>query len=136
MIGTWRWNVGFGGFGAVLTFLFSFSNNPILTTLIRCLYAFATFVVLAYAVRFVLGVLLRPAAAKPVLPEEEERGAMLDLTTPDDGSEIADLLKEQWAEGQDRPIAGFQPLNPAKLVSLDHPKTEDVVHAVRRMTDE
>jgi hypothetical protein len=135
MIGTWRWNVGFGLFGALLTFLFSVSSNTIVTTIIRSFYAFVTFAALALALRFVLGVLLRPQAV-PHAPAEEEKGSLFDLSTPDDESELADLLKEQRADGKDQAVSGFQPLNPAKLVSLDHPRTEEVVQAVRRMTDE
>jgi hypothetical protein len=136
MTGTWRWTVGFGVFGALLTFLFQVSSNTIGTTLLRTLYAFLAYAALSLAVRYVLGILLRPAAtARPALPEDE-RGAVIDLTTPDDGGGLTDLMKDQGADGKDRPVAGFQPLKPEKLVSLDHPKTEDVVHAVRRLTDE
>lgn len=139
MIGTWRINVGFGGFGALLTFLFSLSNNPIGTTLTRSLYAFLVFALLAFVVRIVLGQLLNPAAKVPVpesISEDGERGSRLDLTTPDEGESLSELMKEQWADGKEEAIKGFQPLQPKRLVSLDNPNPEEVVQAIRRLTDE
>lgn len=138
MIGTWRWNAAFGGFGAALTFLFSLGNNPLLTTITRSLYAFAAFALLAFAVRYVLGVMLLPASRSDPesLLEEEERGAVLDLVTPDEGESLSEMMKENWSGGNPGPIAGFQPLKPERLVKLDDPEPEQVVQAIRRLTDE
>lgn len=138
MIGTWRLNVGFGGFGALLTFLFSLSNNPFGTTLLRSIYAFLVFAALAFAVRFVLGQLMVPAVQKhdETLIPEEERGAVLDITTPDEGDSLSEMMREQWADGKAEPPKGFQPLKPKRLVSLENPDPEDVVQAIRHMTDE
>ncbi len=137
MIGSWRLNVGFGGFGALLTFLFSLSNNPIGTTFLRCFYAFLVFAALGFVIRVVLGQLMNPAK-KAVATEtsEEDRGAVLDLTTPDEGESLSELMKEQWADGKGETIKGFQPLQPKRLVSLDNPNPEEVVQAIRRLTDE
>ncbi|MCC3376213.1 hypothetical protein [Cohnella sp. REN36] len=138
MIGSWRWNVGFAFFGAVLTLLFSIGHNPIGTTLLRSLYALAAFGLLGLLVRFVWGQLLRPAQV-PLLPQpipEEGRGAVLDVTTPGDDESLTDLMKRQWTGAGGEPVAGFQPLDPPKLVSIDHPEPEQVVQAVRRLTDE
>ncbi|MCD9023386.1 hypothetical protein [Cohnella silvisoli] len=137
MIGSWRLNVGFGAFGALLTFLFSLSNNPIGTTLKNSLYAFIAFAAIALVIRLVLGQLLNPAnkidAASAL---EKDRGAVLDITTPDEGDSLSELMKEQWADGKGEPIKGFQPLQPKRLVSLDNPNPEEVVQAIRRLTDE
>ncbi len=137
MVGSWRLNVGFGGFGALLTFMFSLSNNPLGTTFMRSLYAFIVFAALALVVRFVLGQVLNPAK-KPDAIEftENERGAVLDITTPDEGDSLSEMMKEQWADGKGEPIKGFQPLTPKRLVSLDNPNPEEVVQAIRRLTDE
>jgi hypothetical protein len=138
MIGSWRLNVGFGAFGALLTFLFSLSNNPIGTTCIRSFYAFLVFAAIAFAVRIVLGQLLHPAKKPqaPELPADNERGTVLDVTTPDEGDSLSEMMKEQWADGKGEPIKGFQPLQPTRLVSLDNPNPEEVVQALRRLTDE
>ncbi|WP_373229568.1 hypothetical protein [Cohnella sp.] len=137
MIGSWRLNVGFGAFGALLTFLFSLSNNPIGTTLLRSIYAFLVFVSLAFAVRFVLGQLVVPGgpAHEDLIPEEE-RGAVLDLTTPDEEDSLSEMMKEQWAGGKAKHVKGFQPLQPKRLVSIDNPDPEEVVQAIRRLTDD
>jgi hypothetical protein len=131
MIGSWRWNAGFGGFGAALTLLFSLVNNPIVTSLLRSFYAFVAFALLA----FVLGLLL-PSAHSHADELPEERGAVLDLVTPDEDGDLNRLMKEQWADGKESPISGFQPLQPKRLVSLDDPDPEQVVQAIRRLTDE
>ncbi|CAM3892127.1 hypothetical protein COLU111180_12955 [Cohnella lubricantis] len=136
MSGKWRWTFGFGVFGAVLAFLFQVSRNTIGTTLLRSFYAFLAFAALAAVVRIALSVLLKPAAPSYMKLPKEGNGQAIDLTTPDDGGELTDMLKEQRTDGGGRPISGFQPLNPKRLVTLEHPSTEDVVTAVRRMTDE
>jgi hypothetical protein len=137
MIGSWRWNAASGGFGALLTLLFSLGNNPLLTTLIRGLIAFVVFALMALAVRFFLGVLLLPASRPdPDELAEEDRGNVLDLVTPEDGDSLSEMMKENWSDGKDSPVSGFQPLEPIKLVKLDEPDPEEVVKAIRRLTDE
>jgi hypothetical protein len=137
MIGTWRLNVGFGVFGAILTLLFSLSNNPLGTTFQRSFYAFVVFAVIGYIVRLVLGQLMNPGAKlKEVSSPEEDRGVVLDITTPDEGVSLAELMKAQWADGKGETVKGFQPLQPKRLVSLDNPNPEQVVQAIRRLTDE
>lgn len=145
MIGSWRIKVGFGGFGAFLTLLFSLSSNPLETTLVRCVYAFVAFTAVAFAIAFVLGQLLQPArAAAQAIPALEdapdaERGANLDLTIPDEGEQLTELMKERWADGKGGAPAetpSFQPLVPKRVVSLDNPNPEEVVQAIRRLTDE
>jgi Na+/H+-dicarboxylate symporter len=134
MIGSWRWNAGFGGFGAALTWIFSLTNNPIGTTFLRSLIAFLVFALLAFAVRFILGMLMLPSPqshADERLPEE--RGSVLDLVTPDEGDALTEMMKEKWTES---PAAAFQPLLPKRLVSLDQADPEKVVQAIRRLTDE
>jgi len=142
MSGTWRFKVGFGAFGALLIFFISLSNNPIGTTLLRSLYGFIAFAALAFAVGFVLDQLLVPGN-KPAATDSEdgERGGALDLVTPDDGESLSEMMKEQWTGGkreaaQEEAIKGFQPLQPKRLVSLDNPNPEEVVQAIRRLTDE
>jgi len=137
MIGTWRLNVGFGIFGALLTLLFSVSNNPAGTTLQRCLYAFAAFAALAFAVRLVLGQLMNPALKRDTADTSDDmRGTAVDIVTPDQDEQLSEMMKEQWADGKGEPVKGFQPLAPKRLVSLDNPNPEQVVQAIRRLTDE
>jgi hypothetical protein len=141
---TWRWVVGFAGFGAALTFFISLSNNPLATTALRTLYAFLAFGLIGSVVHVALSQLLRPAGrmAPADAGPSDERGAVVDLSTPEDDGVLADMLKEQWAEsgkpaGADSGGASeFKPLKPQRLVSIDNPKPEEVVQAVRRMTDE
>ncbi|MFC4598965.1 hypothetical protein [Cohnella hongkongensis] len=142
MKGSWRFTIGFGVFGALLTCVISLSNNPLGTTLLRSLYAFLAFAALALALSFVLGQLLAPG--KPAAAAAEsgpDRGSVLDLTTPDEGEALSEMLKEQWTDGRpeataDEEVKGFQPLQPKRVVSLDNPNPEEVAQAIRRLTDE
>lgn len=137
MTGSWRYYVGFGAFGALLTFMFSLSNNPIGTTFLRSLYAFLVFAALALVVGVVLGQLLNPGKkTESIEAADTDRGAVLDVMTPDEGDSLSEMMKEQWADGKGEPIKGFQPLQPTRLVSLDNPNPEEVVQAIRRLTDE
>ncbi|WP_027084327.1 hypothetical protein [Cohnella panacarvi] len=143
MIGNWRINVGFGGFGALLTWLFSYASNPIGTTLVRGVYAFATFTAIAFVISLLLGQLLHPSEESgPAITDaqdesSEDRGSNLDLITPDEGDELAEMMKERWSDGKgEAQSTSFQPLEPKQLVSLDNPNPEEVVQAIRRLTDE
>ncbi|XID95106.1 hypothetical protein ACF3MZ_11570 [Paenibacillaceae bacterium WGS1546] len=137
---SWRFVIGFGAFGALLTMAFSLSSNPFGTTMLRSLYALLAFSGLGLLAKLALGALLNPgargAAALEPNPDEQERGSMLDLSTPDEEEALSEMLKRQWAEGKAEPIADFQPLQPKRVVSLDHPNPEEVAQAIRRLTDE
>ncbi len=142
MKGSWRFTIGFGAFGALLICLLSLSNNPLGTSLLRGLYAFLAFAALALVVGFVLGQLLatgKPAPSGAEVPPD--RGSVLDLTIPDEGEALSEMMKEQWADGKsatatDGEAVSFQPLQPKRVVSLDNPNPEEVAQAIRRLTDE
>lgn len=134
----WRWNVGLAGLGAVLIFLISLSSNPLPTSLLRGLYAFIAFGLLGFFFRVVLQQLLRPAKTVGGEKEraEEERGIVLDMTTPDDDASLSQLMKEQWTGTEEPQSAGFEPLKPPRLVSIDDPNPEQVAQAIRRLNDD
>jgi len=142
MKGSWRFTIGFGVFGALLTCLLSLSNNPLGTSLLRSLYAFLAFAALALVAGFVLGQLLatsKPAPSATAAPSDP--GSVLDLTIPDEGAALSEMMKEQWADGKsattkDEGAMSFQPLQPKRVVSLDNPNPEEVAQAIRRLTDE
>ncbi|MEK0316016.1 hypothetical protein [Cohnella sp. 56] len=108
-----------------------------MTSLTRCLYAFIAFGLLGVFVRVVLRQLLHPARTSGGDKErtEEERGIMLDMTTPDDES-LSELMREQWTGKEDQPSGGFEPLKPPRLVSIDDPDPHQVAQALRRLNDE
>ncbi|OUS71575.1 hypothetical protein B1748_26415 [Paenibacillus sp. MY03] len=154
MLGSWRWNVGFGIAGVGLTVIFSLGNNPMSVILMRSLYAFVAFFVVAFAARFVLGVILQPPAI-PMGPSEEEaddpRGAEMDLRTPDESDDLNQLLKAQLQqgassspqpatqpvkEGANEGASSFKPLSPPQLVSTAGKQPEELAKAVRHLTGE
>ncbi|WP_028611013.1 hypothetical protein [Paenibacillus harenae] len=147
MLGTWRWNVVFGLIGTVLTVAFSTQNNPVPVTLLRGMYAFIAFFVLAYAARAVLAYILRPPAA--FAPEhaaqEEGRGTQLDMQTPEETDDLNELLKSQLQDGaMAQPSSGkpakdaaeFRPLSPPQLLSAKNKQPEELVKAIRHLTGE
>jgi hypothetical protein len=143
MIGTWRWNAALGAGGALLTILISLGSNLFLTSLIRGVYAFAVFFLITYVIRWLIPTFLLPKAA-PIAHEaaDDQAGAVLDMITPPEEDALTELMKESWSEGKskapdpDGTMAEFQPLQPKKLVTLDHPDPDQVVEAIRRLTDE
>ena len=147
MLGTWRWNVAFGISGIALTALFSFGNNPPAVVMLRGLYAFAAFFLLAYIARVVLALILKPPtmsfSAEP-LEEQVEIGQQLDLSTSDEGNDLNELLKAQLQGGssddssanQARQVAEFRPLAPPQFVSTTNKQPEELAKAIRHLTGE
>jgi hypothetical protein len=145
MLGTWRWNVVFGIFGTVLTVAFSIGNNPISVMLLRSMYAFIAFFVLAYGVRAVLAYILQPPTlVGEQIEDDESKGTQLDLQTPDESADINQLLKSQLQDGaanssadaQSNEATGFRPLNPPQLLSTKNTQPEELVKAIRHLTGE
>ncbi|WP_138751565.1 hypothetical protein [Paenibacillus sinopodophylli] len=145
MLGTWRWNVVFGILGTVLTAAFSIGNNPIVVMLLRSMYAFIAFFVLAYGVRAVLAYILQPPALVGDTSEDEDgKGTQFDLRTPDESADLNDLLKSQQQDGgtlpttdsSNQPAADFKPLTPPQLRSTKNTQPEELVKAIRHLTGE
>jgi hypothetical protein len=146
MLGTWRWNVVIGILGSLLTIAFSFTNNPITVVLLRSLYAFIAFFVLAYLFRFIWKLILQPPglmAASELSDDEDGKGTRLDMKTPDESEDLNELLKAQLQDGAvtatDRPSqdqADFRPLNPPQLLSTKNTQPEELAKAIRHLTGE
>ncbi|GGG80616.1 hypothetical protein [Paenibacillus radicis (ex Gao et al. 2016)] len=153
MIGTWRWNLVMGLVGAALTMLFSIGKNPLDVMLLRSLYAFIAFVVLAFILRAAISIILQPPAMNAgselaQAANEEGKGTALDLYTPDEGDDINELLKAQLGEGshstaertekadqeQQQAAEQFRPLNPPQLLSTENKDPEQLVKAIRHLT--
>ncbi|WP_201000540.1 hypothetical protein [Paenibacillus glycanilyticus] len=141
MVGNWRWNVGLGIVGAVLTLLFSIGKNPLSVMLMRSMYAFIAFVAIAFVMRFLLAFILRP----PVMHQaetvgEEGKGTQLDLQTPDESEDLNQLLKSQMDGHKTQDVqhqeqqSQFKPLTPPKLVSTQNKEPEELAKAIRHLT--
>jgi len=150
MIGNIKINVWFGVFGFLITFLFSLSNNLWTTSLVRGCLGFILWFALAFLLRFILGVLATPgnATGKPPASgaaaqmgedleeqpsaNDQGRGNMLDITTPDQDHELNDLLTPKPSHsGGD---TGFAPLDPPKLVTTKEQDPEELAKALRHLT--
>jgi len=141
MIGSWRWNVGLGLFGVVLTLLFSLGSNGLEVSALRSVYAFIAFFLLAYLFRMVLAAVLRGSAAEsfqePDPITEENKGGTVDMSTPDETDQLNEMLKLQLdgnVKTDTDEQAPFQPLTPPKLVSTQNKEPEELAKAIRHLT--
>lgn len=138
MIGTWRWNVIFGSFTLVFTFLISLSNNVLLTALIRSLYGFVVVFVITYVIRWMLGTLaglnMYSEQDSASNPDTESTGTSIDLLTPDDFGSLNDLLKNQLMNNNAEP--SFSPLQPPKLVSKEKLDSESLANSLRQLSED
>jgi len=150
MFGNWRWNLFFGLFGASLITLLSLFYNPLMISLIRGVYAFVTFFVFAFPIRFVAGIIFSSHSnelkVEPVA--EETSGSMVNMSTPDEHNDLNDLLKAQLTnhnvknESVTQPIESdikahaFEPLKPPQLVSSEKLQAEEMTKALRHLTGE
>ncbi|MGG4146176.1 hypothetical protein ABEW34_24035 [Paenibacillus algorifonticola] len=146
MIGNWRWNVGLGLTGVILTILFSLGKNAVTVILLRSVYAFIAFVVIAFILRAVLTFILKPPALLDNgAAEEDGIGTQFNLTTPDESEDLNQLLKDgldirpaqveadskQSMEQEHEP---FRPLAPPQLVSAQNKEPEELAKVVRHLT--
>ncbi|KQO04398.1 hypothetical protein [Paenibacillus sp. Leaf72] len=146
MIGNWRWNVGLGLTGVILTILFSLGKNAVTVMLLRSVYAFIAFVVIAFILRAVLTFILKPPALLDNgAAEEDGIGTQFNLTTPDESEDLNQLLKDgldirpaqdeadskQPMEQEQEP---FRPLAPPQLVSAQNKEPEELAKVVRHLT--
>jgi len=124
--------------GFIFTFILSIRNNLWTTSMTRAFLAFVIWFVLAFLLKRVLDIIVGrneqgPKAGKSAgagTGQEDERGAVLDLATPDEDRELMDMIhSENGSKGKD----GFVPLNPPKLVSTKDP--EELAKAVRHLTE-
>lgn len=134
MIGNLLINLLFGLTGFILTFLVSYGNNLLVTSLMRGLLGFVVWFMLAFFLRWVLGSIVKQSSPQEELDiNDEELGAKLDISAPSEDEELLNLLKQK--PGQDgQGSEGFTPLSPPKLVSLKDP--EELAKAVRHLKEE
>lgn len=128
MIGNIKWNLIFGICGAIFTFLINISSNLFTTTLIRCGYVFVSFFLLGFAVRFLLGVVLRSDTSNNAVTSDDhegDKGLHVDLSTPEENHPIQESKKEDE----------FKALQYEKLTK-EEPQAEDVVKAVRQLNEQ
>ena len=142
MAGKMTINWIFGGIGFALTLIVSFSHNVFTTSLIRSCIASVIWFCLAYVIRWVMG--LAQADSSPqklstdLTPDNDIRGSLVDLTTPDEGDSISELLKpSEFAQrGEHQGTSVFEPLNPPRLVKTTDRDPEELARAVRHLTEE
>jgi energy-coupling factor transporter transmembrane protein EcfT len=141
MIGTIRWNAILGSIGFLLTFAISIPNNILLTTLLRSCYSALILFVFVFAFRWLLGTVVELKMVDNKLDhqisdskEELHKGNMLDYTTPDEvGSQSHDAVKNDNVILSEQT---FAPLNPPKLISKNNPEPQELVKAIRQLSED
>ena len=116
----------------MFTFIFSIRNNLWMTSMYRALIACAIWFLLAFLLNWMFAAITgreQPKRGRR-LAAEQDRGTVLDLSTPDEDRELMDLIH---AESSSKENGDFVPLNPPKLVSTKDP--EELAKAVRHLTE-
>ena len=140
MIGTIRWNALIGGLGAAATFISSYSNNILTTTLLRTLYSFVILFALVFVFRWVLGTVI--GGSNPLRdhagpqPEDAIRGQRIDFTTPDEPSGLSGESDSPARDNREQDESGFSPLNPPKLATRNKVDSEEMVKALRHLSED
>jgi hypothetical protein len=136
MIGSLRWNFLVGIFGMFLTTLFSLNHNLFLTSLLRGIYSFIILFVFCFFIRWFLGTILEmnPMDSTTSLGSEEDqhKGSHVDLSTPDGDELISPSLQDESASEEE----DFSHLNPPKLASKNKMDPEEMVKAIRKMSED
>lgn len=147
MVGNIKLNLWLGFIGFLITFFASIENNLWTTSLFRGVLGFALWFLLAFVLRFVLGILANPASAASNKPptsnssegeppnssvDDPSRGSQFDVVTPDQDQELSNLLTPRPTDTVDKD--SFAPLNPPKLVSTKQQDPEEMAKAVRHLT--
>nr|WP_086074500.1 hypothetical protein [Paenibacillus camerounensis] len=125
-----------GLIGFLFTFLSNYGHNLLGTSLIRGIYGFILWFVLAFFLRWVLGFIIKQSVSagdNEFTDTDEALGGNLDLSTPDEDEELINLLKQK-PEVDNGGSEGFTPLQPPKLVSMKDP--EELAKAVRHLKEE
>ncbi|WP_438446917.1 hypothetical protein [Gorillibacterium sp. sgz5001074] len=137
MIGSFRWNLFAGAVGFAGTLLASFPRNVWKTALIHSFYSFLFLILFTFVVRWVLALLIASSGVRSGPGDIQEtgtephKGRTIDLSTPDNG-EMPGSQTEQGSEDS----LSFTPLNPPKLTTKMDQDPEELVKALRRMTEE
>ncbi|WP_340024085.1 hypothetical protein MHI24_03045 [Paenibacillus sp. FSL K6-1096] len=131
-------NVAAGLAGFVITFLANNGHNTVGTSLIRGVYGFIIWFVLAFLLRWVLSVITGKSAAAEDAEsgpsgQGDALGGRLDISTPDEEQELKDLLTPK-KDKESADHGDFKPLQPPKLVSMKDP--EELAKAVRHLKEE
>lgn len=136
MIGTVRWNFIVGLTGMVLTTLFSLSHNLFFTSLLRGFYSFIILFIVVFFLRWLLEVIwgLNSMELDTSSHSEDDQhiGSHVDLSTPDENAVDTSSAKNDSISKKEN----FEPLNPPKLASTNEMDPEEMVKAIRQMSDD
>lgn len=134
MIGSIRWNIGFGVCGFLLTFAMSIGDNFLLRSLLNGAYSFLILFAVVFALRWVLGTVIGlKGVSGPGKEPSEAVGKAVNETTPDDQDQLNDMLKEQLSRSE--PAEPFVPLQPKKLASVPEADPQQLAQALRQMKE-
>lgn len=131
MIGSIYVNVVMGLVAFLVTIVTALSGNVFFVSLVRAVFAFALFFLLAYPFRWVAGLVF----GNPSAEAQVEPGAEIDLVTPEESTEEG--AQEQASEA-DELGDDFTPLTAQRIAKKEETTapTEDIVNVIRRFTDD
>lgn len=141
MIGSIRWNFYLGAAAGVVTFLSSFSNNILTTSLMRSLYSFLLLFVVMFAFRWFIGMMIEWNKGNLSVPVEDNagKGQSIDLITPDDESSPNSSMPENGSDedslNEIEEPGDFSPLDPPKLITKKEASAEEMAKALRHLSE-
>ncbi|MGN7760368.1 hypothetical protein [Paenibacillus sp. 22594] len=129
----------FGLLGFGFTFLINYGHNLLGTSLIRGIFGFIVWFLLAFLLRWVLGFIVKQSGSPEngetaSIDGSENLGSNFDISTPGEDEELINMLKQKPEQQGSGDVGGFTPLQPPKLVSMKDP--EELAKAVRHLKEE
>jgi hypothetical protein len=142
MIGSYLWNLIIGGLSGLLAFAFAFTNaNTFLTSLTRGMISFAVMFLLTFLFRWLLALIIQDTQEDDLdKAQKASPGAKIDLQTPEQDIELADILNTSPAQADEK--QAFEPFQPPRLKRVDKSGEQAVpdpalaAKAVRRLTED
>jgi hypothetical protein len=134
MWGSIRWNIIVGLVAMILTFIFSLTNNLLVTSLVRSFYSFAVIFAMMFFLRWLLGTVAGFDSLTSDKGSNDNLGKHVDFSTPDEEQALNDLIKKQTSSKEG--AAEFSPLNPPQLKSMDKLDPEQLAKAIRFLSED
>lgn len=113
-----------------ITFVVSLGRNELITSFVRCVYAFIIVFACMFAVRFLLGTV---AGLKRMDGAPASVGSSINLVTPPDDVLVPNLPTEEHSEAEQQE---FIPLKPQRLISKDKVDPQLMAESLRHMSEE
>jgi len=143
MIGTYVWNLIIGGLSGLMAFSLAYINaNTFVTSLVRGFISFVVMFMLTYLFRWLLALVIQDTQNDVDSDKEVPAGAKIDLQTPEEEINLADLLGTPSSPQRAEDKQDFEPFTPPRIQRVDEGVKQAAsdpaiaAKAVRRLTED